>query len=182
GEKIDSHQISYHSDGGFDTPITDCMFSTDINDTIIEITEEWSEVIDYELFRLIQNSTEIMSYEIDLPKKNRKISKYLIIKPNGSFRIVKNGNFTSDSTLYGFTSKRLITKKELGELHPVQLRIIRNEIFARHGYVFESRDLIKYFWDKEWYKPVDENDIIMSKLNWFEKTNSQLIMEREIGH
>ena len=34
-----------------------------------------------------------------------------------------------------------------------QLRLIRNEIFARHGFVFKSKDLSEHFNGQDWYKP-----------------------------
>lgn len=33
------------------------------------------------------------------------------------------------------------------------LRIMRNEIYARHGYVFNDQELLAYFEKKRWYKP-----------------------------
>ncbi len=37
------------------------------------------------------------------------------------------------------------------------LRIVRNEIFARYGYIFKSQDLKDYFLKQEWYKPIFRN-------------------------
>lgn len=34
-----------------------------------------------------------------------------------------------------------------------ELRLIRNEIYARHGYIFKSKELQEYFNRREWYKP-----------------------------
>ena len=58
-----------------------------------------------------------------------------------------------------------------------QLRLMRNEILARHGYVFQSKDLRDYFSKKWWYKPVADNNSI--KLNIVEQTNVQLIKSEE---
>ena len=57
-----------------------------------------------------------------------------------------------------------------------ELRLIRNEIFARKGYVFKSSDLQKYFESKEWYVPNNNNQIILSKN---EKSNIDLIRKIE---
>ena len=46
---------------------------------------------------------------------------------------------------------------ELLEKQSSELRIIRNEIFARHGYIFKSEDLAEYFGKKKWYKPQYDN-------------------------
>jgi len=66
--------------------------------------------------------------------------------------------------------------------HPrSELRVMRNEIFARHGYQFKSKDLSIYFEAEPWYKAVPEannkihfsaiESINISLLNAFEKDN-----------
>jgi hypothetical protein len=46
-----------------------------------------------------------------------------------------------------------ITEKDLAELGLAELRILRNTIFARHGRLFESPGLQRYFGSRSWYKP-----------------------------
>lgn len=58
-----------------------------------------------------------------------------------------------------------------------QLRLMRNEILARHGYVFQSKDLRDYFSKKWWYKPAANNSAV--KLNVIEQTNVELIKSEE---
>lgn len=50
--------------------------------------------------------------------------------------------------------------KEIDKLDGKQLRLLRNEIFARHGYVFKDKKLANYFQSKEWYAPI--KNIIIS--------------------
>lgn len=45
-------------------------------------------------------------------------------------------------------SESILKDKNLKEL-----RILRNEIFARHGYIFKSKDLSVHFSKFDWYKP-----------------------------
>lgn len=52
-------------------------------------------------------------------------------------------------------------------------RLIRNEIFARHGFIFKSEDLKKYFGSQDWYKP-QFNDVT-DQLTDLEKLNIRLI-------
>jgi hypothetical protein len=40
---------------------------------------------------------------------------------------------------------------QVGELNRTQLRLIRNTIYARHGYIFNSIDLKEYFSQFNWY-------------------------------
>jgi len=70
-----------------------------------------------------------------------------------------------------------LTMSDLELLTPRQLRLARNEIYARHGYIFESDDLRIYFSKKSWYFPNPSYD--GSSLNSVEKYNVMLIKERE---
>ena len=58
-----------------------------------------------------------------------------------------------------------------------ELRLLRNEIFARKGYKFNSEDLRKHFSSFEWYKPKYDNvDSILSDID---KKNIQTILVLE---
>jgi len=46
-----------------------------------------------------------------------------------------------------------VTEESLGALFAEDLRLLRNEIYARHGRVFKDKDLQKYFETQGWYKP-----------------------------
>jgi len=46
-----------------------------------------------------------------------------------------------------------VTEESLGALFAEDLRLLRNEIYARHGRVFKDKDLQKYFETQAWYKP-----------------------------
>ncbi len=50
-------------------------------------------------------------------------------------------------------STELLTEDTLGELFTEDLRILRNEIFARHGRIFKDAELQKYFASQTWYQP-----------------------------
>lgn len=61
----------------------------------------------------------------------------------------------------------------LEALSASQLRLLRNEIYARHGYVFKSKDLNDYFLQKSWYKP--DPNLKEIELSDLEKENLSLI-------
>lgn len=58
-----------------------------------------------------------------------------------------------------------------------ELRLMRNEILARHGYRFSSPDLKEWFEGMPWYTPCEDNNAI--KLNIIEEANVQLIKSEE---
>jgi eukaryotic-like serine/threonine-protein kinase len=49
-------------------------------------------------------------------------------------------------------SGSVITEKDLYGLNPAELRLLRNVIFARHGRIFDTPGLQKYFAARAWYK------------------------------
>lgn len=44
-------------------------------------------------------------------------------------------------------------EEDLYALSSNELRLARNEIFARHGFVFDDEELVEYFNNKAWYRP-----------------------------
>lgn len=54
---------------------------------------------------------------------------------------------------YPFASERLLTDEELACYPSAELRLMRNEIYARHGYIFKSEDLAAHFGAQSWYTP-----------------------------
>lgn len=57
------------------------------------------------------------------------------------------------------------------------LRVKRNEIFARYGYIFKSKELSDYFAQFEWYKPAFAN--VTDQLTEIDKQNIQLLLGLE---
>jgi len=49
-----------------------------------------------------------------------------------------------------------ISEDMLNGLFIEDLRVMRNEIYARHGRIFKDRELQKYFSEQPWYKPDPE--------------------------
>ena len=70
---------------------------------------------------------------------------------------------SNDGGYYHITSSRLLTEEDIKGKTKHELRIMRNEIYARHGYIFKDPILRDYFMQKSWYKPttisVTFNDI-----------------------
>lgn len=78
------------------------------------------------------------------------------------------------------TSNTLLNRYYLSKIpNKQELRLMRNEILARHGYRFSSPDLQEWFGELSWYKPGKDNNAI--KLNIIEETNIQLIKSEEAG-
>jgi len=87
----------------------------------------------------------------------------------------EEGNYGSGE--YPFASTRQLTTNDIANLSKFQLKIMRNEIFARHGYIFKAPDLQEYFSTKYWYHPQHED--ISDMLTPLEKTNIDFIKRWE---
>jgi len=74
-------------------------------------------------------------------------------------------------------SNTVLTKSEVENLKKGDLTIIRNTIYARHGYSFKNRPLRVFFDAQSWYIPVHTN--IKKDFTELEKDNIQLLLKYE---
>lgn len=74
-------------------------------------------------------------------------------------------------------STEAVTDDTLGALFVEDLRLLRNEIYARHGRIFKDKDLQKYFETQAWYKP--DPDFKDEMLSQIESDNLAKIKEAE---
>ena len=82
-----------------------------------------------------------------------------------------------DTYIIPYSSTRRLTASELYGYSSNTLALIRNEIYARNGYVFSKQKYIDYFSSKLWYSP--NPNFNESWLNSIEKYNIQLIKSME---
>lgn len=78
---------------------------------------------------------------------------------------------------YPFVSTEIMINDILGYFDDKELRIMRNEIFARYGYKFKTDEMKSYFESQDWYSGLYDN--VNDKLTDLEKLNIQLIKRRE---
>lgn len=58
---------------------------------------------------------------------------------------------TDSSYILPGSDTNLITTQQLSSMDTASIRLARNEIYARHGLIFKSKDLQDYFSKKSWY-------------------------------
>lgn len=74
------------------------------------------------------------------------------------------------------SSTTRLTENDLAKYTAEQLRYARNEIYARHGYIFNNQELLNYFKTKSWYKPtISADSFNQASLNDIEKANVDLM-------
>lgn len=79
---------------------------------------------------------------------------------------------------YPEASLRPLTDKDLRNLSKRELKIMRNEVFARHGFIFKSADMKNYFGQQSWYK--GRYSDVRNKLTDLEYKNVKLIQQYEV--
>ena len=103
------------------------------------------------------NDKKIASVDLSLTKKPFKYS-------------AKVGDYPQSST-------KVLKEKDVENMKPEELRLMRNEIYARHGYCFHLADMRQHFSKQEWYMPVAVD--VKTSLTDTEKKNEVLIKRYE---
>ncbi|MET3196547.1 YARHG domain-containing protein [Bacillus sp. OAE603] len=124
-------------------------------------------------------STEVAKVaKIDEKKEeaSEKTSKQKAKKPaNSQTKVIEKEPISKEYILPESNTMKL-TDEVLGKLSTNELSLARNEIYARHGYIFKSSDLNKYFSTKSWYNP---DPTYNGDLNEIEKYNINFIKSKE---
>jgi hypothetical protein len=83
---------------------------------------------------------------------------------------------TQDISNYN-ASTQVLTSAEVSNLKKGDLFIIRNAIYARHGYSFKNQQLRVYFDKQPWYIPVSTD--VKAEFTEIEKRNIELLLRYE---
>ncbi|MES2543825.1 MAG: YARHG domain-containing protein [Bacteroidota bacterium] len=84
---------------------------------------------------------------------------------------------TTEKVMQKNASYDLLTPEFVSNLSKADIFILRNSIFARHGFAFRDKQLRRYFEDYDWYMPVFGD--IKGKLSELEKENINLLIRYE---
>ena len=83
--------------------------------------------------------------------------------------------YAKGAGMFPWASTERINYGDLDGYSAWQLKIMRNEIYARHGYIFETDDMRSYFNQQRWYRPVSRN----VRLTNIEQQNVNVIKQAE---
>ena len=86
-------------------------------------------------------------------------------------------NSSSTQGKFPQASDRLLTSSDLSGISKKDLKIMKNEIFARKGYIFKTAEMKSYFATQSWYS--GQYDDVTSMLSAEEKQNVELIKKYE---
>jgi len=92
----------------------------------------------------------------------------------------KMASKSSFDELMAQTAERRLSENDLDELSSSELRILRNSIYAHHGYIFKKQDMSAFFSKKDWYEPTTgDMATISAQLNSNESYNIRFIQQHE---
>ena len=144
---------------------------------VVRVENKWAE-INYQGYVSYVYAGYLTEGEVDVSQPSA--SPEPSPSPDSGTRYYMGEAFTADYVLAD-SSTRLYTEEELSKLSTAQLKIARNEIYARYGRKFTSSSLQSYFDACSWYKGTIEaanfNDATM--VNDIERANANLMLEIE---
>lgn len=134
-----------------------------------------------EIYEVLSNSTSVVASD----KKDN--SKWYKIYEDGRTptEVTTSGgekgktNTNSSDYIFKDSDKKYLAESDIKSISKEQLAFARNEIFARHGYVFNEGQFKAYFTAKSWYVPNSSYDGSDSTLNDYEIANYKLIQAWE---
>lgn len=98
----------------------------------------------------------------------------------GSFSHKSSASSTGTPGDYPEGSDELLSEDDLDGYSAEELKIIRNEIYARHGYIFQAADLIEHFSGESWYDGTNASaTAVYNTFSEIEKKNVELIKALE---
>ena len=88
------------------------------------------------------------------------------------------GEFLTEEVLMFNASTQQLKKEDIENMYKGDLEIIRNAIYARHGYSFKNRK-VRFIFDRhvDWYIPLSTD--VRSQLTALEKSNEDLLKRYE---
>ena len=123
----------------------------------------------FNLYDFYSNNSRYISNQTEVESKFTDIDKYNLAILESAGKVYG---------LYPEASQKNLTKEYLQKFNNSELKIMRNEIFARHGYIFrQGGEMDKYFKLQTWYKPRYTN--VDKYLSDVEKRNISLILSIE---
>lgn len=106
---------------------------------------------------------------------------YATKKPK-STRVPKPSDTSASGDFLFNSDSKYITAADLDKMTQEEVRLVLNEMYARHGYIFTLDTFKQYFGAKPWYTPrYASAEEAESFFNDFEKQNKLIITDYEVS-
>ncbi|MFY8138648.1 MAG: YARHG domain-containing protein [Flavobacteriales bacterium] len=111
-------------------------------------------------------------------QKSKQITETYIDEDGQKHEYVDDSYFTTTDEVFKYNpSKQLLTKEQVENMTKADIFVLRNSIYARHGFAFHLPALRDYFGYMGWYVPVRTS--IEHELSDTEIKNIELLMRYE---
>ncbi|WP_299885591.1 YARHG domain-containing protein [uncultured Lacinutrix sp.] len=125
----------------------------------------------YKLYRFVKNKNKMLEKgDVGLISKTDN---------NTQFNYQSNLSFSGRFPEASFVK---LTMNDIKAFSKIDLKIMRNEIFARRGHVFyKGKQMDRYFKKQDWYNILEKKGkILLDDLSEIERYNTDLIMQLEV--
>lgn len=138
-----------------------------------------------DVIEIEKNNTELAGGTYQIMPFLKGLNICPVAFPDGGFWFKRIGDEKGMDLIYSssrigrfsFASSILLDRYTLRQYNRLLLRYMRNEVLARHGYRFQSKELNDYFSSQSWYKPAEDNSEI--QLTFLEELNVATIKYAE---
>ena len=126
-------------------------------------------------FMLKKDEFAEMDYENPVDWEEGKVKKEIYKDEDGKTQYYETTAYrsASDAVYKINASKEKLTEKQIKNLRKLDLEILKNAIYARHGYSFKKQTYRNFFEYTDWYVPVSNN--VDADLTSLEKENIALL-------
>ncbi len=155
------------------------------NDTLSGIWVSYDKTVPIKK-RSYKLTKKAFVYKPELMLSNENTDDFVdYVNPKTVKKTTDEGEEYEDET-YRFSSDKIFTlnastqpmvEDTLKELRKIDLEIIRNTIYARHGYSFKKAGVRQFFDFIDWYVPVSNN--VDAELTPLEKANISMLLRFE---
>lgn len=147
-----------------------------------KLTEQYPEDMSTEEMIKLSNLETKGSVECDLSEGKVSCIRYQTLTDEAIADInAKKEEKMRAEYIFPDSNKKYLSEDEIRSIDTEKMALGRNEIFARHGYIFTDETYKEYFESKPWYKgsiPADQFNADQ-EFNDFEKKNVELIKQIE---
>lgn len=165
--------------GGFYRNVGQISSMSDIYNSIFRQQKEMY-LVEYET--LLQDQKEVLrNFNLDYVDETVAVRNEYEYVPSVYLEPTQSQAqmFVNDFIIYD-SDRRYLTSADLGRLNQEQLRLARNEIYARKGRRFKDQNLQAYFNSKPWYHgTIAPESFTENMFNDYERANAYFIADYE---
>ncbi|MDW3209097.1 MAG: YARHG domain-containing protein [Reichenbachiella sp.] len=161
GKRIDHIGVAQSSDMDLSSTSYSSQSFKIFSDSLVRVLDQTTKAKNYDY--MMPDSLDLFDLDSTEVIETTKYTHF-VIQNSGEIKEV-------------MPQQTILDETELRTLSKAELRLKRNEFFARLGYIFKSEDLRTHFENTSWYEPEFED--VTSKLTAYDKYNINIIKRIE---